>query len=225
MMMSISRAAMALELPDRHTAAPTTGDSPNSLAQGSKPTNAEPFKPTQDFFSLGESPVLPELPSSSMAPTAIHVSSAPDVKQYEPPVPTPMDPYPGYYQMPSGQWAAYDTDYYRTFWDEWQKATLPQQEKGFEAAEGQDLQSVSAKDEMDRGRKEIEDKKSLTKNIKTGPDAPRMNIKRAKAGSLARTRHQLSTLLTDAYENREALEEKIAEGRRNRKEAGNKYGF
>jgi hypothetical protein len=31
-------------------------------------------------------------------------------------------------------------------------------------------------------------------------------------------------LLNEAYENREALEDKIAEGRRNRKEAGNKYG-
>jgi len=35
----------------------------------------------------------------------------------------------------------------------------------------------------------------------------------------------LATLLADAYANREALEEKIAEGRRNRKEAGNKYGM
>lgn len=40
----------------------------------------------------------------------------------------------------------------------------------------------------------------------------------------AKGRHQLSTLLTEAYQNREALEEKIAMGRRNRKEAGNKYG-
>jgi Mitotic checkpoint regulator, MAD2B-interacting len=31
-------------------------------------------------------------------------------------------------------------------------------------------------------------------------------------------------LLVEAYQNREVLEEKIAEGRRNRKEAGNKYG-
>jgi hypothetical protein len=31
-------------------------------------------------------------------------------------------------------------------------------------------------------------------------------------------------MLKEAYDNREALEEKIAEGRRNRKEAGNKYG-
>jgi hypothetical protein len=41
---------------------------------------------------------------------------------------------------------------------------------------------------------------------------------------IAKTRHQLATLLRDAYQNREALEEQIAEGRRNRKEAGNKYG-
>jgi hypothetical protein len=31
-------------------------------------------------------------------------------------------------------------------------------------------------------------------------------------------------MLHEAYSNREALEEKIAEARRNRKEAGNKYG-
>jgi hypothetical protein len=46
----------------------------------------------------------------------------------------------------------------------------------------------------------------------------------SKLSGIARSRHQLSTLLRDAYENRETLEEKIAEGRRNRKEAGNKYG-
>jgi len=40
----------------------------------------------------------------------------------------------------------------------------------------------------------------------------------------ARKRGQLSSLLAEAYQNREVLEEKIAEGRRNRKEAGNKYG-
>ena len=40
----------------------------------------------------------------------------------------------------------------------------------------------------------------------------------------ARKRGQLSSLLVEAYQNREVLEEKIAEGRRNRKEAGNKYG-
>lgn len=51
-----------------------------------------------------------------------------------------------------------------------------------------------------------------------------MDLQASKLSGIARSRHQLSTLLKEAYENREALEERIAEGRRNRKEAGNKYG-
>jgi proline-rich protein PRCC len=49
-------------------------------------------------------------------------------------------------------------------------------------------------------------------------------IQGSKVSKGARKRGQLSSLLVEAYQNREALEEKIAEGRRNRKEAGNKYG-
>jgi hypothetical protein len=83
--------------------------------------------------------------------------------------------------------------------------------------------------EMERAKKEIkerEERKALTGGAaKEGQLAePRMNIKGAKLGKMARGRHQLTTLLSEAYQNREALEERIAEGRRNRKEAGNKYG-
>ena len=46
----------------------------------------------------------------------------------------------------------------------------------------------------------------------------------SKVSKGARKRGQLASLLVEAYQNREALEERIAEGRRNRKEAGNKYG-
>ena len=46
----------------------------------------------------------------------------------------------------------------------------------------------------------------------------------SKVSKGARKRGQLASLLVEAYQNREVLEEKIAEGRRNRKEAGNKYG-
>jgi hypothetical protein len=49
-------------------------------------------------------------------------------------------------------------------------------------------------------------------------------IQGSKVSKGARKRGQLSSLLVEAYQNREVLEEKIAEGRRNRKEAGNKYG-
>ena len=86
--------------------------------------------------------------------------------------------------------------------------------------------------EMEKARKEIkdrEDRKALTagkaeQGANGEPAMPRMNVQGAKLGSVARSRHQLTTLLTEAYMNREALEEQIAQGRRNRKEAGMKYG-
>ncbi|KAG9313349.1 mitotic checkpoint regulator, MAD2B-interacting-domain-containing protein [Chiua virens] len=95
------------------------------------------------------------------------------------------------------------------------------------------LRTVDMAAEMEKARREIkerEDRKALTtgnagKNEDGEPAMPRMNVKGAKLGSVARSRHQLTTLLTEAYLNREALEEQIAQGRRNRKEAGNKYGF
>jgi proline-rich protein PRCC len=37
------------------------------------------------------------------------------VADFIPPPPGPNDPYPGYYQLPTGSWAAYDQDYYHTF--------------------------------------------------------------------------------------------------------------
>jgi len=98
---------------------------------------------------------------------------------------------------------------------------------------------------MEKAKKEIqerEEKKALTQGAGGEPAAPKMNIKvRSRVFSLsgfcmlnavqgskiskgARKRGQLASLLVEAYQNREALEEKIAEGRRNRKEAGNKYG-
>lgn len=157
------------------------------------------------------------------------------------PEPTPTDPYPGYYLLPSGSWAPYDTVYYKTFYDKWTKeynAHVRALEKGsvrgfeaYDAAQGGEAtQEVDMNEEMERARKEIkerEDKKALTGGAaKEGQIAePKMNIKGAKLGKVAKGRHQLTTLLAEAYQNREALEDRIAEGRRNRKEAGNKYGM
>ena len=100
--------------------------------------------------------------------------------------------------------------------------------KGFEGYD-ENAAEVNAAAEMERAREEIkdrEDRKALTMGDVSGaePKKPNMNIGGAKLGKGARTRHQLTTLLADAYANREALEAKIAEGKRNRKEAGNKYG-
>jgi len=80
---------------------------------------------------------------------------------------------------------------------------------------------------MERARKEVqerEQRKALTKGASGEPAQPKMKITAAKMSGVARSRHQLATMLKEAYDNREALEEKIAEGKRNRKEAGNKYG-
>jgi proline-rich protein PRCC len=184
-------------------------------------------------------PSIPSIPSSSASlPT---LSSAPVVEDFVPPEPTRADQYPGYYLLPSGSWAAYDEAYYKTFYNKWTKeynAHVRALEKGsirgfeaYDAAQGAgDTQEVDMNEEMERARKEIkerEDKKALTGGAaKEGQIAePKMNIKGAKLGKVARGRHQLTTLLAEAYQNREALEDRIAEGRRNRKEAGNKYGL
>ena len=46
-----------------------------------------------------------------------------------------------------------------------------------------------------------------------------------RTNGLAGKRHQLSALLQDAHSNRRALEDRIAENKRNKREAGTKYGF
>jgi proline-rich protein PRCC len=188
------------------------------------------------------SPSIPPLPSSSSSTTLQSLSSAPTVDDFTPPEPTPTDPYPGYYLLPSGSWAPHDPIYYKSFYDQWTKdynAHVRALEKGsVRGFEGYDAYAAASEDgthevdmskEMERAKKEIkerEEKKALTGGAaKEGQLAePRMNIKGAKLGKMARGRHQLTTLLSEAYQNREALEERIAEGRRNRKEAGNKYG-
>ncbi|PCH38016.1 hypothetical protein WOLCODRAFT_142358 [Wolfiporia cocos MD-104 SS10] len=211
--------------------------------------------PAVDFFSLGSSssastsrstqpgssaPFLTSAAPSPSAPTSSKpllpgISAAPKVDDFVPPEPTPQDPYPGYYLLPSGAWAAHDPAYYKTFYVKWKKeydnhvrALEKGTAKGFEDLETEGAQEVNALKEMERAKQEIqerEERKALTTGSADVPDAPKMNIKGAALGGRARSRHQLSTLLTEAYQNREALEEQIAQGRRNRKEAGNKYGF
>ncbi|PPQ64104.1 hypothetical protein CVT24_008921 [Panaeolus cyanescens] len=231
---------------------------PTSLGKGKKNISLEegpsrlpakpatkPALPAVDFFSLestssSSKPTLStttssstSLPNSTPSISLSVPSAAPDLPTFEPPEPTPTDPYPGYYQLPSGQWAAHDVEYYNKFLVKWQKeydAHVRSLEKGtVKGFEGlhDSIEEVNALKEMEKARKEIqerEEKKAVT-TAKGEPAKPRMNINASKLSGIARSRHQLSTLLKEAYENREALEERIAQGKRNRKEAGNKYGF
>jgi len=150
-----------------------------------------------------------------------------------------MDPYPGYYQRLSGEWAAYDPEYYKTFWEQWQGDVYgdndsaggkgKRKKREWEGKEDQ-MVSADASEEAKKGQiAEREAKKNLTGSapalaVVHGDAKPRMNIQ-AKSHGRARQRGQLSSLLVEAYENRAAIEEKLADARRNKKEAGNKYGF
>lgn len=118
---------------------------------------------------------------------SVSISSAPVVTEYTPPPPTPIDPYPGYYQLPSGDWAAYDPGYYKSVWESWhaEAATDPldikgkRKERGWEDADEEGMQSVDANEEMKRGQiAEREAKKNLTAaTLANAPGAPKMNIK------------------------------------------------
>lgn len=161
------------------------------------------------------------------------ISSAPKIEEFVPPEPTPQDEYPGYYRLPSGKWAAYDAEYYQKFYKKWQadydkyvRDLEKGKIKGFEDLDEESARGINAMEEMAKAREEIqvtEERKALTQ-AKDQTAGPRMNIKGAALSGRARSRGQLATLLTEAYQNREAYEERIAQGRRNRKEAGNKYG-
>ena len=95
-------------------------------------------------------------------------------------------------------------------------------EKGFERMQDEDMAEVDAASEMERAKREVhdlEERRALTMGGE-GNAAPKVKLTASKSSGIARSRHQLATMLHEAYNNREALEEKIAQGRRNRKEAG-----
>jgi len=196
---------------------------PPSVQKGSAPSAGTSL--SEDFFSLA--PSKGKATSSSGRLIIPSISSAPTVTDYQPPEPTTEDEYPGYYKLPSGTWAQYDPEYYRSFWqkkkEEWEATYGGAAEKGFENAQ-EEAKEISVVDQLNHGQKLREERKNLTRNATAGPQKPNMNMEAPK-GSRARYRHQLTALLSEAYEKREELEEKIAQARRNRKDAGNKYGF
>jgi len=103
-----------------------------------------------------------------------------------PPEPTPTDPYPGYYLLPSGSWAQYDKEYYDKFLFKWQedyndhiRALEKGKVKGFDGMEEDKLQEVDAAAEMERAKIEIQEreaKKSLTKGATDYAKGPNMKI-------------------------------------------------
>lgn len=166
---------------------------------------ARAHAPAVDFFSLGKSClyivvssifIIISLGSTKSVNSALQVasssssqstmSSAPSLPTFEIPEPTPTDQYPGYYQLPSGQWAAHDPEYYGKFMKKWEKeyndhvrALEKGTIKGFEGLQDAAVEEVDALKEMEKAKKEIqerEEKKAITQGAGGGPVAPKMNI-------------------------------------------------
>lgn len=114
-------------------------------------------------------------------------SAAPSVKEFVPPVPTPNDEYPGYYQLPNQKWEMYDPEYYKSVAKAWNQASVEEEmhrragptervRKQWQGDES-DLQQINAMDEASRAIAEIESSKSLTaETLRTGPTAPNMKM-------------------------------------------------
>ena len=199
-----------------------------SLGASTPPARSIPTPSTSSALTISSAP-------SASVSSSFSVSSAPAISTFRPPSPTLDDPYPGYYQLPTGAYAPYDAEYYASYAHKWKAdydkhiRALEKSQYEFDKDGGQDVDMAAEMEKARREIKEREDRKALTtgnvgQDENGDPAMPRMNVKGAKLGAVARSRHQLTTLLTEAYLNREALEERIAQGRRNRKEAGMKYG-
>jgi proline-rich protein PRCC len=119
-------------------------------------------------------------------PSTSTISSAPVITEFKPPEPSMTDPYPGYYQLPSGSWAAHDPEYYESFRKKWEKeyndhlrALEKGAVKGFEGADGANMESVDAAKEMEKAKMEVkerEERKAISKTSQDAPAKPKMNI-------------------------------------------------
>lgn len=121
---------------------------PSSIARGKAKAAAKAEAGPVDLFGLCKSmypfntvaspePLVASAPSpnSTTKPTdpipsssRTTISSAPSIPDTRPPSPSRQDPYPGYYQTPSGDWKAYDPGYYHSFFPDTPAAAI--KEKG-----------------------------------------------------------------------------------------------
>ena len=138
--------------------------------------------------NVASSNVTRRAPSgSSSVPSSISgLSSAPVISTFEPPEPSETDEYPGYYQLPSGTWAAHDPTYYAKFAAKWRKdydaqvrALEKGAAKGFEGFDSTRVEEVDAMKEMEKAKVELrirEERKAITQGAGAGSAKPKMNI-------------------------------------------------
>jgi hypothetical protein len=245
----------------------------NLRAKGDKGKAAAPKEAEVDFFGISQCNRLSTRSNASdltclaivgsatepvaaapriVAPpkASISVTSAPEVADYVPPPPTANDPYPGYYQLPSGSWAAYDPEYYMSYFRDLAKEAEGPVGRGWEGVEKMDkdgMQDINVSKGLEEERRLAEERKKLTAPDlyseestykvcfkterfalpKRSTDTPHPHVGPQAVGRTtgkAGQRHQLTALLKDAHANRSALEERIAANKRTKRESGAKYG-
>ncbi|SCV69724.1 BQ2448_1118 [Microbotryum intermedium] len=246
---AVQSTSTAVGASDDGRARPSGGFLPNSLANKGKAmaTNGgvAETKPAQqnsglDFFGLGSvTSSAPSIPSSTFSSSKLSkpmmtMSSAPTPIATPGPssskTPTASDPYPGFTQLPSGEWVAKDQETYEL----WLQSVSAQQQKPQEVPkEFMDAtrqgKIVDLSEEQERAKKAWAARPEQLPGQewqKKGKDEEVKAKVPLKPGQYrARQKGQLSALLADAVENRAELEERIARGKANRKAAGNRYGF
>ncbi|TYJ57474.1 hypothetical protein B9479_001791 [Cryptococcus floricola] len=183
-----------------------------------------------DLFGLSSAPAPKPKAATASAIKPPAISSAPLAPDFVPPEPTSSDAYPGYYQLPSGEWRAHDPAYYASFFpsssaqqepEEGEDGRVGKHWDAFEKGQfkGQIL-DIDANQGLEEARKEAERRELMKKPKAPGDEFPKGQIK-----GLASQRHQLTSLLSTAYSQREELEQRIAANKKGMQGAGHKYGF
>jgi len=154
------------------------------------------------------------------------------------PVPTKIDPYPGFYQKPDGTWAPKRPDEWEVWsnaqgWVEDAAAEAEQRKKEKEMKMPADFSAAAAEQSVEVRAANLrgEQNNDLAKPSKfTDEEQQRIEQDQAKAKAKkfshnARSRHQLTTLVADAQMNRVQLEDRISHMKSNKRTGGQKYGF
>ncbi|TKA50990.1 hypothetical protein B0A53_05682 [Rhodotorula sp. CCFEE 5036] len=222
---------------------------PPAVAAKRKQEQAPAAPPAADFFGISSvassssssGPATSTSSSSSSKPSLSSSSSsfsaAPSISSAPPPAPKSQsqpssssadDPYPGFTQLPSGEWVAKDQKTYE-MWMAWQAQQQAQGGLAAEAEHGLDEKDLKARG----GLVDVKQQQSADEAA-VGPGGGRAEghkpaaavkgIPSQLSGS-AKRKHQLSSLLAAAHDNRAELEDRIAQARQNRRSGANKYGF
>lgn len=154
------------------------------------------------------------------------------------PVASKDDPYPGFYQKGDGSWAAKRPEEWEIWaaahgWGEQAEAdTSKKKEKEYSLPA--DFDQSALEDSVEIRAAALRGKDGVDSRPSKIPEEDRKKMEADKAAAAAnqkkfshaaRSRHQLSTLIASAKDNRAELEDRIAQMKANKRTGGSKYGF